>query len=176
MAGDWRGFGVHCSTLVAGWLALLFAWIAIWDGLIGGLPKDPPAADDNYWCCLGVCDAWAWRWEMGILAEGGGPGYGILAFAYGDLKIQAFCENCGFGLIACGGVGLPFWGIAWLGRLGGIALGLGDAFCRRIGFWDWGQRDGWRGPGGSVRLSVRQILRCALNDDRLRVGHEALRF
>ena len=42
-----------------------------------------------------------WLCTMGILAEGGGPGYGISAFAYGDLKIQAFCENCGFGLIVC---------------------------------------------------------------------------
>ncbi len=83
-----------------------------------------------------------WRWEMGILAEGGGPGYGISAFAYGDLKIQAFRENLGFGLIACGGVGIPFLGIAWLGLLGGIALGLGIAFCCRTGFWGLGQRDG----------------------------------
>jgi hypothetical protein len=62
---------------------------------------------------------------MGILAEGGGPGCEISAFVYGDLKIQAFRENLGFGLIACGGVGIPFWGIVWLGRLGGSALGLG---------------------------------------------------
>ena len=95
---------------------------------------------------LASATLWGWRWDMGILAEGGGPGYGILAFAYGDLKIQAFCENCGFGLIACGGVGIPFWGIVWLGRLGGIASGLGDAFGCRTGFWDLGQRDGWRGP------------------------------
>ena len=73
-------------------------------------------------------------------------------------------------------MGIPFWGIVWIGRLGGIALGLGDAFGCQTGFLGLGQRDGWRGPGGSVRLSVRQILRCALNDDRLRVGHEALRF
>lgn len=50
---------------------------------------------------LASATLWGWRWDMGILAEGGGPGYGILAFAYGDLKIQAFCENCGFGLIVC---------------------------------------------------------------------------
>ncbi len=83
-----------------------------------------------------------WRWDMGILAEGGAPGCEISAFAYGNLKIQAFGENCGFGLIACAAEGIPFWGIVWRGRLGGTAVGLGDAFCCRIGFWDWGQRDG----------------------------------
>ncbi len=29
LAGDWRMGGAHCSTLVAGWLAFLGAWIAI---------------------------------------------------------------------------------------------------------------------------------------------------
>ncbi len=110
-----------------------------------------------------------WYWEMGILAEGGGPGFGISAFAYGDLKIQAFCENCGFGFIACAAAGIPFWGIAWLGRLGGTALGLGDAFGCRTGFWGLGQRDVWRWAGGSVRLSVRL-------ESTLRVGHVGLRF
>ena len=106
---------------------------------------------------------------MGILAEGGGPGYGILAFAYGDLKIQAFRENLGFGLIGCGGAGIAFWGIAWLGRLGGIALGLGIAFGCRTGFLGLAQRDGWRWAGGSVRLSVRL-------ESMLRMGHEARQF
>ncbi len=60
---------------------------------------------------LASATLWSWRWEMGILAEGGALGYGIAAFANGDLKIQALFQNCGFGLIACGGVGIPFWGI-----------------------------------------------------------------
>ncbi len=77
--------------------------------LVRGLPKGPPAADDRGWVFVWrLRRFWVGVGTWGILAEGGAPGYGISAFAYGDLKIQAFCENCGFGLIACGGVGLPF--------------------------------------------------------------------
>ncbi len=98
---------------------------------------------------------------MGILAEGGGPGFGILAFAYGDLKIQALSEIVVFGLIACGGGGgIPFWGIVWMGRLGGTALGLGDAFGCRTGFLGLGQRDGWFvGRDSSVGSVVDSSLR-----------------
>ena len=134
----------------------------MWDGLIGWLPKGLPAADDRGW-------VFGWRWEMGIMAEGCTPGNGIWAFAYGDLKIQAFRENLGLGLIAGGGVGIPFLGIAWLGLLGVTALGLGDAFGCRTGFWGLGQRDVWRWACGSVRLSVRL-------ESTLRVGHVGLRF
>jgi hypothetical protein len=108
-------------------------------GLIGVLPKGPPAADDMHWCCVGVCDAWRWSWKMGILAECGAPGYEISAFAYGDLKIHAFFQDCGFGLIACAMGEIPFWGIAWLGLLRGTALGP----CRVVGIgdaWDLGSR------------------------------------
>ncbi len=120
---------------------------------------------------------------MGILAEGGGPGYGILAFAYGDLKIQAFRENCGFGLIAFGGVGIPFWGIVLKGRLGGTVLGLGIAFGCRTGFWGLGQRGVLRCGeihphaalwAGSCALNDKRG--CALNDDRLRAVRLARRF
>ncbi len=83
-----------------------------------------------------------WRWEMGILAEGGAPGCEISAFAYGDLKIQALFQNCSFGLIGCAAEGIPFWGIALRGRIGGTVLGLGDAFCCLTGFLGLGQRDG----------------------------------
>ncbi len=156
-----------------------------------GLPKGPASQDDM--CKVnGPASATllGWRWEMGIWAEGGAPCYEIAAFAYGDLKIQAFGENCGFGLIACAAAGIPFLGIAWLGLLGGTALGLGDAFCCRTRFLGLGQRDGWRwaeihphaalwagscaqndqrGANRSVRLS-------ASKESKLRLEHAKQRF
>ncbi len=114
------GYGISAfQAFIGGWVAKgsAFGGKLVLDLLSVGCLKVRLRRMTFIGVALASATLWGWRWEMGILAEGGAPGCGILAFAYGDLKIQAFCENCGFGLIACGGVGIPFLGIAWLVRL-----------------------------------------------------------